>query len=960
MNRLIAALAFILTLSISLPLWAQSGPGWAHGKVPSASEWEAQWEGKLNAPAPGSEGNLLLKSGGGLGAYGGTACPVGQVPNGLDANGAVSGCATPAGGGTPGGASLQGQFNNSSAFGGYAIAFDPVAMGSAAGIKTATTGSITIGTPTLTVASATGWRVGMGIAVANAGTGGNTELITVVDNIVGSTFTLHTNAIATATTQAVNHDDTAALVSAVANNRNVILSPGDYNVTGPITFNNPGSFKGMSAGVQIWNRGTTNHVLDVTWSSPFWGPTNPANANIPGGLHIADLTINQAAGITPTDGAAVHILGTDNNNYVENVWIERIVINQTYYGVFEDANQVANSYNDLRIYGTLGACLYINSPTASGDDHWLNIECASGRPGGQVLITSADTQEFYGLQLNGAGINFNGATPTDIQGLRFHNTKVEGDFVGPANSWDFGTQGAQRILIIGGETCCSAGPMLNLDKLADSEVNWYGTIQKTGRPFNTELYTTDIPGEVIYGYRINTNSGGSVDEQFLNNQTKGLRFGAFGSAYATTDLQGKAIIGSTSATDLILASNASGTSGTEAVSIRAGGYPLANEQLRSDYLGLKFDSGFYIPGATSGKVTVGAPAVAGTTTFNFPGSNGLAGSALTSDGSGNSSWTDGLTVGSGIVTIPTARAKYVCSAACDLFLPATAAGNQFYVANDVGVTAQIALEPPTGTQYGKTDDTAYCTAGQGLLSGGAATDKIELIGRDSTHYLVKQSTGTWTCAANGHALVAHTVKSSSTPNTTVVSDAINTSTATLLVVAIGADDTGANLPGTLTDSKSNSWTALTPKSNATGGAYSIIYYSNSTPTVGSGHTFTFTTGTNSYPSIAVAAFTGTPLDFVAENGNNTAVNVHSVQPGSVTPSTAGGIIFTAVARNADTTPVTIDSGFTISDQVPHGAVWVGVALAYQLQLGTIATNPTWQFPPFLASDNVSATIAAFK
>lgn len=43
-------------------------------------------------------------------------------------------------------------------------------------------------------------------------------------------------------------------------------------------------------------------------------------------------------------------------------------------------------------------------------------------------------------------------------------------------------------------------------------------------------------------------------------------------------------------------------------------------------------------GSTSGTVNVGAPAVAGTTTFNFPGSNGTNGQFLQTDGAGNTSW----------------------------------------------------------------------------------------------------------------------------------------------------------------------------------------------------------------------------------------------------------------------------------------------------------------------------------
>ena len=52
-------------------------------------------------------------------------------------------------------------------------------------------------------------------------------------------------------------------------------------------------------------------------------------------------------------------------------------------------------------------------------------------------------------------------------------------------------------------------------------------------------------------------------------------------------------------------------------------------------------------GATSGAVTLGVPAAAGTTTFNLPNTNGSVGQVLITDGSGNASW---AAAGSGTVT----------------------------------------------------------------------------------------------------------------------------------------------------------------------------------------------------------------------------------------------------------------------------------------------------------------------
>lgn len=48
----------------------------------------------------------------------------------------------------------------------------------------------------------------------------------------------------------------------------------------------------------------------------------------------------------------------------------------------------------------------------------------------------------------------------------------------------------------------------------------------------------------------------------------------------------------------------------------------------------------YLTGSTSGGILFGAPAVAGSTTFTLPGSNGTNGQALTGDGTGKTAWTN--------------------------------------------------------------------------------------------------------------------------------------------------------------------------------------------------------------------------------------------------------------------------------------------------------------------------------
>lgn len=105
----------------------------------------------------------------------------------------------------------------------------------ASGSDTTTTGSITSGTATLTVASAVSWKVGQGIRIAGAGAAG-AALTTTISAISGTTFTLAANASTTVSGAAVVHDDTSAIQTAIndgiTNGRPVYIPKGTYRVTG--------------------------------------------------------------------------------------------------------------------------------------------------------------------------------------------------------------------------------------------------------------------------------------------------------------------------------------------------------------------------------------------------------------------------------------------------------------------------------------------------------------------------------------------------------------------------------------------------------------------------------------------------------------------------------------------------------------------------------------------------------
>ena len=98
------------------------------------------------------------------------------------------------------------------------------------------------------------------------------------------------------------------------------------------------------------------------------------------------------------------------------------------------------------------------------------------------------------------------------------------------------------------------------------------------------------------------------------------------------------------------------------------------------------------------------------------------------------------------VSLTAPRQYYVCTSTCTVTPPVPAAGYEFCVLNGDNVTTVITLAAlGSSAMYENTARTAYGTAGTGtLVSGGAAADKVCIVGLDSTHYLTTAYNGTWT------------------------------------------------------------------------------------------------------------------------------------------------------------------------------------------------------------------------
>jgi hypothetical protein len=184
---------------------------------------------------------------------------------------------------------------------------------------------------------------------------------------------------------------------------------------------------------------------------------------------------------------------------------------------------------------------------------------------------------------------------------------------------------------------------------------------------------------------------------------------------------------------------------------------------------------------------------------------------------------------------------------------------------------------------------------------------------------------------------------------------IDTTGADLIVVHVGKFDgaTGGASGGTLSDSKSNAWTPGTLQDGTD--AVSRIFFCEF-PTVGSGHDFTFS-NTSSFSTIEVLAFSGAKIAGSYHSENGATGSGTSLQPGSVTPSENGSLIFTGKCWNASISSLSINSSFTLQEEDPYGAgVNMGAAAAYLIQGTAGAVNPTWSWS---GSASAAATIAVF-
>ncbi len=176
----------------------------------------------------------------------------------------------------------------------------------------------------------------------------------------------------------------------------------------------------------------------------------------------------------------------------------------------------------------------------------------------------------------------------------------------------------------------------------------------------------------------------------------------------------------------------------------------------------------------------------------------------------------------------------------------------------------------------------------------------------------------------GIAFVAETTKMGS-GSSVATTDPINTIGANLIIVAVS---TYVVHIGTISDSKGNTWTALSIYSASDANSQIQLFYCVN-PTTDSAHTFSTTPGAFWQCGIGVLAFSGVSA-YVSESG------ALGFQPGSITASSNGSLFVTCSTANSP-----VDSGFTAFDAFYSGGTNIGCGIAYLIQGTAGAENPTW-------------------
>lgn len=138
--------------------------------------------------------------------------------------------------------------------------------------------------------------------------------------------------------------------------------------------------------------------------------------------------------------------------------------------------------------------------------------------------------------------------------------------------------------------------------------------------------------------------------------------------------------------------------------------------------------GIVLQGGTSGSVTIGVPAIAGSTSFVLPANDGAAGSLLQSDGAGNTSWVVPAASGSSLTLLATQNVSNVAGVVFNSTYITNKYSKYILEYNNVywtsGGVTKFGLEV-SADNGGTWQTTSYANLGQ--VSGGGSTSQVDLL-----------------------------------------------------------------------------------------------------------------------------------------------------------------------------------------------------------------------------------------
>lgn len=172
-----------------------------------------------------------------------------------------------------------------------------------------------------------------------------------------------------------------------------------------------------------------------------------------------------------------------------------------------------------------------------------------------------------------------------------------------------------------------------------------------------------------------------------------------------------------------------------------------------------------------------------------------------------------------------------------------------------------------------------------------------------------------------------------------------------LEVACTAGDQGQGSGQTVSDNRGNTWTR---SNRVVIGGTQIELWSALVTSANASTTITYS---GNFHYIAVASFANTATSSVTDGSATgaTAAFSTSIQPGSITPSQANGLLISCVGGDPAAGSLSVNGGFTITDFKFNSNV-IG-ALGYLVQTTATAANPTWSG---YASTSSMANMQAFK